>query len=170
MNFTRQRRVKGKYAVQRREVNMKRIVIIRTHCKRCNKPICTTNKSLHGLDALKAQYGSICEDCMPVTERYEMLHKMGLGIIKPGGWYVQYTIHGNLVYLSDNSSLVNVSKRNKEVGEMASDKGMVEYTKWWIAHPWHVTKGMPVPPDCDCRYCTKARAKRRKGWIVTIGF
>lgn len=64
---------------------MKRIVIIKTHCRRCNKPICTANKSLYGLDALKVQYGSICEDCLTDTERYEMLDKMGQGIIKPGG-------------------------------------------------------------------------------------
>lgn len=31
--------------------------------------------------------------------------------------------------------------------------GMVAYTQWWIAHPWHVTKGMKVPPDCDCDGC-----------------
>lgn len=32
-------------------------------------------------------------------------------------------------------------------------KGMTAYTKWWIAHPWHVT-GTPesgkVPANCDC--------------------
>ncbi len=28
--------------------------------------------------------------------------------------------------------------------------GMIEYTRWWIAHPWHVTKGMTVPFNCDC--------------------
>lgn len=50
-------------------------------------------------------------------------------------------------------------------------RGMVEYTKWWIAHPWHVT-GTPesgrVPPDCDCTGCTEERAEdsEHKGRVV----
>ena len=40
---------------------------------------------------------------------------------------------------------------------MAENKGMSEYTKWWIAHPWHVTEGMPVPPDCDCKCCKEEK-------------
>ncbi len=35
---------------------------------------------------------------------------------------------------------------------------MSEYTRWWIAHPWHVTKGMKVPKDCDCRGCVEKRS------------
>ena len=35
---------------------------------------------------------------------------------------------------------------------------MTEYTRWWIAHPWHVT-GTPesgkVPPDCGCQRCAR---------------
>ena len=61
---------------------MNKIVIVQTHCKRCGKSICTSNKSLYGLDSLKSQYGSICEGCMTDTERYEMLHKMGQGILR----------------------------------------------------------------------------------------
>ena len=38
-------------------------------------------------------------------------------------------------------------------------KHMETYTQWWIAHPWHVTKGMAVPPDCDCEYCRERRDK-----------
>ena len=41
-----------------------------------------------------------------------------------------------------------------------TDEGMTAYTKWWLAHPWHVTKGMPVPPDCDCETCVEKRAKK----------
>ena len=44
-------------------------------------------------------------------------------------------------------------------------KGMAEYTKWWIAHPWHVTEGMPTPPDCDCEYCQETRSKPEKGGV-----
>ena len=43
-----------------------------------------------------------------------------------------------------------------------TNSGMTEYTKWWIAHPWHTTKGMPVPPDCDCEYCVNKRNKKVK--------
>ncbi len=39
--------------------------------------------------------------------------------------------------------------------------GMVAYTKWWIAHPWHVTKGMDVPPDCDCGYSSCPAQEKR---------
>ena len=35
--------------------------------------------------------------------------------------------------------------------------GMVEFTEWCIKYPWHVTKDMPVPKDCSCEYCRKAR-------------
>ena len=34
---------------------------------------------------------------------------------------------------------------------------MTTYTQWWIAHPWHVSKGAVVPPDCDCEYCQERR-------------
>ena len=30
---------------------------------------------------------------------------------------------------------------------------MTAYTRWWIAHPWHVTgtkESGEVPNDCDC--------------------
>ena len=43
---------------------------------------------------------------------------------------------------------------------------MTEYTRWWIAHPWHVT-GTPesgkVPPDCDCQRCEERRQNKRGG-------
>lgn len=32
------------------------------------------------------------------------------------------------------------------------------WTKWWIAHPWHVTKGARVPKTCDCG-CQKKETK-----------
>ncbi len=35
--------------------------------------------------------------------------------------------------------------------------GMAEYTKWCGKYPWHVTKDMPVPDDCQCEYCKKKR-------------
>lgn len=38
-------------------------------------------------------------------------------------------------------------------------EGMTAYTKWWLAHPWHTTKGAVVPPDCDCEYCVEKRAE-----------
>ncbi len=61
---------------------MKRIVLYETHCRRCGKPVTTANRSLYGLDALKAQYDRICHDCMTDTERNELLDKMGQGISK----------------------------------------------------------------------------------------
>ncbi len=40
---------------------------------------------------------------------------------------------------------------------------MTEYTRWWLAHPWHVTKGMAVPEDCDCDGCKARRLKASEG-------
>jgi len=40
--------------------------------------------------------------------------------------------------------------------------GMTEYTQWCIKYPWHVTKGMPVPDNCGCEYCTKEQKKKAK--------
>jgi hypothetical protein len=42
------------------------------------------------------------------------------------------------------------------------NRGMTEYTKWWLAHPWHVTKGMKVPAGCDCKWCTEERDKKQE--------
>ena len=58
----------------------------------------------------------------------------------------------------------------KRMGAFDSQASMTAYTKWWIAHPWHVS-GTPesgkVPPDCDCEYCIAKRLVvklyRRKG-------
>ena len=56
---------------------MPRIKLLIVACKRCGKPITTTSKSLLGLAALKAKYGSICEACMGKDEFYLMLKEEG---------------------------------------------------------------------------------------------
>ena len=46
-------------------------------------------------------------------------------------------------------------------------QGMSAYTRWWIAHPWHITgtaESGKVPADCDCTYCER----RRKGVSMTF--
>jgi len=60
----------------------RRITIERVNCRRCGKEISTASRSVLGLDALKAQYGSICHDCTTPEERNEMLHKMAGGILR----------------------------------------------------------------------------------------
>lgn len=57
-----------------------RIQIITTSCERCGKPLATTNRSIHGLDRLKAQYGIICEGCITKEEQHDMLQAMGQAI------------------------------------------------------------------------------------------
>lgn len=47
---------------------MKRISLIKTNCKKCGKELYTTNRSLYGLDALKAEAGSVCEACTSAEE------------------------------------------------------------------------------------------------------
>ena len=43
---------------------------------------------------------------------------------------------------------------------MAISEGMVEYTKWCVKYPWHVSDE-PVPDDCGCEYCAKERTKNQ---------
>ena len=36
--------------------------------------------------------------------------------------------------------------------------GMAAYTKWAVAHPWHITgtiESGKVPADCDCESCAE---------------
>ena len=43
------------------------------------------------------------------------------------------------------------------------NEGMNAYTRWWIAHPWHVSstsESGKVPPDCDCEWCESNRQAR----------
>jgi len=46
--------------------------IISTKCKRCGKNIATLNRSLYGANAAKAQYGSMCKDCLLPHEKIEI--------------------------------------------------------------------------------------------------
>jgi hypothetical protein len=57
-----------------------RVALVKTKCKRCGKEICTANKSVWGLNALKKKFGSICDGCITPNERKEMLLQMGLGV------------------------------------------------------------------------------------------
>ena len=39
------------------------------------------------------------------------------------------------------------------LAQMREGAGMSEYTRWWLAHPWHVSGTLEsgkVPADCDC--------------------
>jgi hypothetical protein len=54
--------------------------IITTSCRRCGQPVATGNRSLYGLDALKAQYDRICEACITSAEQADMLDCMGRGV------------------------------------------------------------------------------------------
>lgn len=53
-------------------MHKKRFELQKTTCQRCGKDIYTGNRSLYGMDDLKAKYGRICSACMTEAERQEM--------------------------------------------------------------------------------------------------
>ncbi|MEG6512386.1 DUF2688 domain-containing protein [Desulforamulus ruminis] len=57
------------------------IQIVTTQCKRCGKSLVKTNRSLYGMEELKAKFGDICSDCMSNEELGEMLRAQGTGIL-----------------------------------------------------------------------------------------
>lgn len=54
-----------------------KIQIVTTKCDRCGKPLATTNRSIHGLDSLKAECGNICSTCATESEKFEILQQQG---------------------------------------------------------------------------------------------
>lgn len=55
--------------------------ILTTTCRRCSKPITTLNKSLYGLDELKARLDRICTDCITTEEAREILDEQANAIL-----------------------------------------------------------------------------------------
>jgi hypothetical protein len=60
----------------------KRIAIVKTSCKRCGKPLFSTNRSIHGASRLHAKYAGICSVCTTEEEKEEMLYGIGSAILK----------------------------------------------------------------------------------------
>jgi hypothetical protein len=58
-----------------------KIKIEMTKCRRCGKSLATTNKSIYGMDSLKAKWGNICADCSTQEERFQILKEQGEMII-----------------------------------------------------------------------------------------
>jgi hypothetical protein len=56
--------------------------LIHTSCRRCDKPLVTMTRSIYGLDSLKAEYGSICEDCISKEEKDKLLKSMSKQIVR----------------------------------------------------------------------------------------
>jgi DNA-directed RNA polymerase subunit RPC12/RpoP len=40
-----------------------KVRLVQVRCKRCGKEVQAASRSLYGLDALKAKFGVICQDC-----------------------------------------------------------------------------------------------------------
>lgn len=59
----------------------RRFHLITTTCRRCGRPVATGNRSLYGLDALKAQWDRICQSCMTPEESDALLRTMGEQIV-----------------------------------------------------------------------------------------
>ena len=56
---------------------MKRhIGVHETTCKRCGKTIYTADRSIYGLDELKARLGRVCETCVTPEENQEIQEAM----------------------------------------------------------------------------------------------
>lgn len=58
-----------------------RIQIVTTTCKRCNKPLAMTNRSIFGADEAKRKYERICRDCITEEERQEILNAQAQAIL-----------------------------------------------------------------------------------------
>ncbi len=56
--------------------------LIQTSCRRCGEKIFTANRSLHGNDALKADLGSICQNCTTAAEEEKMLNASAANILR----------------------------------------------------------------------------------------
>jgi len=48
--------------------------LIKTTCRRCEKPLTTGSRSLFGADELKAKLDRICADCITPEENQEMTY------------------------------------------------------------------------------------------------
>lgn len=59
-----------------------KVKILTTTCRRCGKPIATLNKSLYGLDELKARLDRICTDCITVDEAQDILDAQAQAILQ----------------------------------------------------------------------------------------
>lgn len=57
-----------------------RIQLIETKCEKCGKPLVTTSRSLHGLDALKAATPILCAGCATVETLWDINYAIGRGI------------------------------------------------------------------------------------------
>ncbi len=56
---------------------MTRIRLVQERCKRCGKEVCAANRSILGLDTLKGDFGTVCQDCVTPEERETLSRQMG---------------------------------------------------------------------------------------------
>lgn len=55
-----------------------KIKLFQIRCKKCGKPITTTNRSIYGAEDLKAKYGELCCDCVSVEEKARINYDLGI--------------------------------------------------------------------------------------------
>lgn len=60
-----------------------------TNCKRCNKPITTSTRSLFGADRAHAKFAEICAACMTPEENAEMQQNINAAVFANGGRHVK---------------------------------------------------------------------------------
>lgn len=65
----------------RRRTRRPRIQLVPANCERCGREVYTANRSLFGLDHLKAKWGVLCNVCTTEAEQREMLDDQFQGIM-----------------------------------------------------------------------------------------
>jgi len=51
---------------------MSKTRLILTNCRRCDKPVTTLKKPIHGTREIQGKFGRICSDCITPEEREEI--------------------------------------------------------------------------------------------------
>lgn len=61
------------------------IRFLTTTCRRCGRPLVTTDRSIHGADAAKARYDRICSACVTPEEEQAMLDAQAQTVLNHKG-------------------------------------------------------------------------------------
>lgn len=58
-----------------------RVQLVPANCQRCERQVYTANRSLFGLDHLKAKWGVLCSSCTTEEEQRQMIKDQFEGIM-----------------------------------------------------------------------------------------
>jgi len=60
----------------------KHIALVSAQCKYCGRRVMTASRSPLGLDKLKAEFGTVCSDCITPEEEQHLLQRMGSALVE----------------------------------------------------------------------------------------